>query len=126
VAAEATRVLGWSQVGRRRASFAPYLYLLPSLVFLAAFTYLSVALAGGLSLAGEARARSGKTNRARFGGALRPVTPTGSPARRQAVGKKRGSRRTRPTGSPSGRARGLTADSSWGPSRSRYSKKSPR
>ena len=51
MAVSADRVLVVSRAGsRRRLSWTPYLYLLPSLVFLAAFTYLPLALAAGLSL----------------------------------------------------------------------------
>ncbi len=51
MAVSAVRVGALPRAGpRRRAVLAPYLYLLPSLVFLAAFTYLPLAMAAVLSL----------------------------------------------------------------------------
>lgn len=50
MAISAARVLPIARAaGRRRARLVPYLYLLPSLVFLAAFTYLPLGVAVGLS-----------------------------------------------------------------------------
>ncbi len=51
MALSAARVLTLPRgAARRRPALGAYLYLLPSLVFLAAFTYLPLALAAGLSL----------------------------------------------------------------------------
>jgi ABC-type sugar transport system permease subunit len=51
MAVTADRLLLLARAGtRRRGRFTPYLYLLPSLVLLAAFTYLPLAVAAGLSL----------------------------------------------------------------------------